>query len=259
MTLSVFITGGASGIGAATARRIVKDGGHVAIVDLKLADAEKLAEELGPTAIPLGANTLIEEEVAAAHAAAAAAMPPITGLVNSAAAQPTTTPIEALSPAEFERVLTSHVTGTLVPSKIVGAAMAERGRGAIVNLASVLAFRCGPVLSYGAGKAGIVSLTESLAVHWGRKGVRVNAVAPGWTETPFIEQRREIFGRIAAANAMGRILQPAEIAEVICFLLSPAASAVTGTTVVCDGGYLAASGWMPYGGPPGAAAGGSHG
>jgi NAD(P)-dependent dehydrogenase (short-subunit alcohol dehydrogenase family) len=96
----------------------------------------------------------------------------------------------------------------------------------------------------------VVSLTESLAVHRGRKGVRVNAVAPGWTETPFIQHRREMFDGIAAANAMGRLLQPEEIGEVIHFLLSPAASAITGTTVVCDAGYLAASGWAPYGGPP---------
>lgn len=250
MTLSVFITGGASGIGAAAARRIVRDGGHVAIVDLNIDNAKALADELGSRSIALQANTLSEEDVRAAHAAAASAMPPINGLVNSAAAQPTGVPIEALSPAEFDRVLNSHVTGTMIPCKIVGAAMAERGRGAIVNLASVLAYRSGPVLAYGAGKAAIVSLTEALAVHWGKKGVRVTAVAPGWTETPFIQHRRDMFERIAQSNAMGRLLQPDEIGEVIHFLLSPAASAITGTTVVCDGGYLAASGWNPFGGPP---------
>lgn len=250
MALSVFITGGASGIGAAAARRIVRDGGHVAIADLNLSAAEALAGQIGANAIALKADTLDEAEVRKAFAEAERALPPINGLVNSAAAQPTATPIENLEPEEFDRVLNSHVTGTLIPCRVVGAAMAARGKGAIVNLASVLAFRSGPVLAYGAGKAGVVSLTESLAVHWGRKGVRVNAVAPGWTETPFIQHRREMFDRIAAANAMGRLLQPEEIGEVIHFLLSPAASAITGTTIVCDGGYLAASGWAPYGGLP---------
>lgn len=250
MALSVFITGGASGIGAAAARRIVRDGGRVAIVDLNLSAAEALAADIGAGAIALQADTLVEADVRAAFAKAETVLPPINGLVNSAAAQPTATPIENLEPAEFDRVLISHVTGTLIPCRVVGAAMAARGQGAIVNLASVLAFRSGPVLAYGAGKAGVVSLTESLAVHWGRKGVRVNAVAPGWTETPFIQHRREMFDRIASANAMGRMLQPEEIAETIFFLLSPAASAITGTTVVCDGGYLAASGWAPYGGLP---------
>lgn len=250
MTLSVFITGGASGIGAATARRIVKDGGYVAIVDLNLEAAQALAGELGRNAVALKADILREDEVRAAHEKAAAALPPITGLVNSAAAQPRPAPIEDLAPEEFDRVLNSHVTGTLIPCKVVGSAMAARGRGVIVNLASVLSYRSSPALSYSAGKAGIVSLTESLAVHWGKQGVRVVGVAPGWTETPFIQHRRDMFERIAASTAQGRMLQPEEIAEVIYFLLSPAASAVTGTTVVCDGGFLAASGWGPYGGPP---------
>jgi NAD(P)-dependent dehydrogenase (short-subunit alcohol dehydrogenase family) len=239
MTLSVFITGGASGIGAATARRIVKDGGHVAIVDLNLDLAQALALELGGHAIALKADIQNEAEVVAAHAEAAQALPPLTGLVNSAAAQPRPAPVEDIAPAEFDRVLTSHVTGTLIPCKVVGSAMAARKRGAIVNLASVLSYRSSPALSYSAGKAGVVSLTESLAVHWGKKGVRVNAVAPGWTETPFIQHRRDMFDRIAASTAQGRMLQA-----------EPAASAVTGTTIVCDGGFLAASGWGPYGGPP---------
>jgi NAD(P)-dependent dehydrogenase (short-subunit alcohol dehydrogenase family) len=250
MSLSVFITGGASGIGAAAARRIAKDGGHVAIADLDMSAARALASEIGANALALQIDILDEASVRQAFAEAERALPPINGLVNSAAAQPTRTPIEDLEPEEFDRVLNSHVTGTLIPCRVVGSAMARRGKGAIVNLASVLAYRSGPVLAYGAGKAGVVSLTESLAVHWGKKGVRVNAVAPGWTETPFIQQRREMFDRIAAANAMGRLLQPQEIGEVINFLLSPAASAITGTTVVCDGGYMAASGWAPYGGLP---------
>jgi len=250
MTLSVFITGGASGIGAATALRIVKDGGYVALVDLNLELAQAIAVELGGHAIALKADIQNEAEVRAAHEQAEAALPPLNGLVNSAAAQPGPAPVEDLSPLEFDRVLTSHVTGTLIPCKVVGSAMAARGRGAIVNLASVLSYRSSPALAYGAGKAGVVSLTESLAVHWGKKGVRVNAVAPGWTETPFIQHRRKMFDRIAASNAQGRLLKPEEIGEVIHFLLSPAASAVTGTTVVCDGGFLAASGWGPYGGPP---------
>lgn len=250
MTLSVFITGGASGIGAATARRIVKEGGHVALLDLNLEAAQALAAELGGHAIALEADIMNEDAVRAAHAKAAAALPPITGLVNCAAAQPRPAPIEDLAPEEFDRVLNSHVTGTLIPCKVVGSAMAARGRGAIVNLASVLSYRSSPALAYSAGKAGIVSLTESLAVHWAKKGVRVVGVAPGWTETPFIQHRREMFDRIAASTAQGRLLQPEEIAEVIYFLLSPAASAVTGTTIVCDGGFLAASGWGPYGGPP---------
>jgi len=87
-------------------------------------------------------------------------------------------------------------------------------------------------------------------VHWAGKGVRVNAVAPGWTETPFISQRKAQWDAIRNANPSGRLLQPEEIAEVICFLLSPAASGITGATIPVDAGFLAGSGWAPYGGFP---------
>lgn len=248
--LSVIITGGASGIGAATARRVVRDGGQVGLIDLNVDGAQALAKLLAPNAFVARADTTREADVHAAHDVLSKQLPPINGLVNCAAITPTATPIEDLAPEAFDRVLHSHVTGTFVPCRVVGSAMAKHGAGAIVNLASVLSFRSGPVLAYGAGKAGIVSLTEALAVHWAKKGVRVNAVAPGWTETPFINRRRDHFDTIRAATPMGRLLQPAEVAEVIYFLLSPAASGVTGTTVPCDAGYLAGGAWAAYGGFP---------
>lgn len=110
MTMSVFLTGGASGIGAATARRIVSDGGHVAIVDLNLEGAQALSAELGPCTIAVAADTTSEDEVRAAHAGAGKRLPAFTGLVNCAAAMPAATPIESLQPDEFDRVLRSHVT-----------------------------------------------------------------------------------------------------------------------------------------------------
>lgn len=247
---TIVITGGASGIGAATARQLAAGGAHIGLIDLDLDRAEALAGEIGAKAMAVWADTTSEPAVRAAHDKIAGRLPPITGLVNSAAAMPSALPIEELEPSEFDRVLLSHVTGTYIPCRVFGAAMAARGKGAIVNLASVLAFRPGPVLAYGAGKSGVVSLTEALAVHWATKGVRVNAVAPGWTQTPFISRRRAAFDTITAHVPMGRLLQPSEIAEVICFLLSPAASGMTGATIPCDGGYMAAAGWGPYGGLP---------
>lgn len=249
-SLSVVITGGASGIGAATARQIVRQGGHVGLIDINLEAAERLAKELGPKAMAAKASVTEENELRTAHARFASRLPAINGLVTAGAMQPTRTPIEDLPAEEFDRVLHSHVTGTLMPCKVFGGEMARRGNGSIVNLASVLAYRPGPVLAYGAGKSGVVSLTEALSVHWAMKGVRVNAVAPGWTETPFIAQRKAQWDAIRNANPSGRLLQPEEIAEVICFLLSPAASGVTGTTIPVDAGYLAGSGWGPYGGFP---------
>lgn len=250
--LSVVVTGGASGIGAAVSRRVVAAGGRVAILDLNVAAAQALAQELGPSALAAPGDVLDEAGLRTVAEAIAGRMPPANGLVNCAGIAQVPTAIEDFSTEQWSRILDSHLKGTYVACRVFGAAMAARGAGAVVNTASVLAFRPGPVLAYGAAKAAVVNLTEALAVQWARRGVRVNAVAPGWTDTPFLRpkerQGERDFAPILRATPMGRLMQPSEIAEVIHFLLSPAASAVTGATVPCDGGVIAGSGWGPYGG-----------
>lgn len=248
--LCVIVTGGASGIGEAAVRRIVAAGGHAGIVDLNGDACAALAGELGARVASASADMRDEAAVTAAHDLLARQLPPITGLVNSAAMTTRFSRIEDFPPDEFEEVLLSHTRGTYVPCRVIGSAMARRGTGAIVNLASVLSFRSGPVLGYTMGKAGIVNLTETLAVQWAKSGVRVNAVAPGWTDTPFIRRPGRDFSHVINATPMGRLLKPEEVAEVIYFLLSPAASGMTGATVPVDGGYLAGTGWAPFGGVP---------
>lgn len=251
--LSVIITGGASGIGAATARRVVAAGGWVGIIDLNAEGADALARELGQSATAHTASVLDEEALEAAWRALSSRLPPVNGLVNCAGVPPVPRAIEDYPIAEWNRIVESHLTGTYVPCRVIGSAIAASGAGgAIVNLASVLSFRAGPVLAYGAAKCGVVNLTEALAVHWARRGVRVNAVAPGWTDTPFLRPKERQGERdltpILNATPQRRLMQPAEIAEVIYFLLSAASSAVTGATIPCDGGVIAGSGWAPYGG-----------
>lgn len=249
---SIVITGGASGIGAAVARHVIDAGGYVGIVDLNAERARSYAMELGERAVGMAADVSDYASMMGAHQTLADRMPPINGLVNCAGAPPVPTPIETQSVEDWERVLDSHIKTTYVSCKVVGSAIAARGEGAIVNIASVLAFRPGPVLDYGPGKSAVVSLTQSLAVHWAPRGVRVNAVAPGWTDTPFLRPdargRKRDMAPIINATPMRRLLRPSEIANVVCFLLSPAASAVTGATLPCDGGVIAGSGWAPYGG-----------
>lgn len=250
----VVVTGGASGIGAAVAKKVIDAQGYVGILDLHADRLHACIAALGHRAVGVPVDVGNVDAMTQAHQTLMERLPPIDGLVNCAGAPPVPTPIETQSVAEWERILDSHVKTTYVSCKVIGSAMAQRGRGAIVNTASVLAFRPGPVLDYGPGKSAIVSLTQSLAVHWAAKGIRVNAVAPGWTDTPFLRppergEQRDLTP-ILRATPMGRVLQPSEIANVIQFLLSDAASAVTGVTLPCDGGVIAGSGWAPYGGFP---------
>lgn len=251
---SVVVSGGASGIGAAVCRRIIEAGGHVAILDVNLKAAEILSDELGSRALAVHADVLDEASLVTTKLKLVDWLPPINGLVNCAGIAQVPTSIENYPVEAWARVVDSHLRGTYVSCRVFGTAMAERGFGAIVNVASVLAFRPGPVLAYGPAKAAIVNLTEALAVHWARRGVRVNAVAPGWTDTPFLRPKELIGERdltpILRATPLGRLMKPQEIAEVVYFLLSPAAAVVTGATIPCDGGVIAGSGWAPYGGLP---------
>ena len=250
----VVITGGASGIGAATARRIVAAGGSVGLIDMNREGAEALAAELGDAALAATADAGDEASVHAAFETFGAHRSALRGLVNCAGLAQIPTPIEAYPVEAWQRIVDSHLRTTYVACRIVGSAIAAQGGGAIVNLASVLSFRPGPVLAYGPAKAGVVNLTAALAVQWAHRGVRVNAVAPGWTDTPFLRPKERKGERdltpILAATPLGRLMKPEEIAEVIFFLLSPASAVVTGVTIPCDGGVIAGSGWAPYGGFP---------
>ena len=252
--LSVLITGGASGIGAATAERVLASGGWAVIVDVNRDAMQALANGLGERVILAECDALDEDRLSRALQECEQRIPPINGLVTCAGIPPVPRKIEDTSTAEFCRLVDSHLKGTFIACRVVGGAIAARGGGAVVNLASVLSFRPGPVLGYGAAKAGVINLTEALAVQWASKNVRVNAVAPGWTDTPFLKPKERGGHRdltpILRATPMGRLMQPSEIAQVIFFLLSPAASAVTGATIPCDGGVIAGSGWQPYGGWP---------
>jgi len=137
-------------------------------------------------------------------------------------------------------------------ARSVGVKMAERRHGAIVNVASVAGMTSGPIHAYTAAKAGVIQITQTLAAEWGRRGIRVNAVSPGFTRTAMLEAGiasgaldKKLLER---PTAMNRLVEPIEVAQAIAWLLSPMSSGVTGTNLPVDAGYIAGTTWAAYGG-----------
>nr|WP_255411349.1 SDR family oxidoreductase [Cryobacterium sp. Y50] len=243
------MTGGASGIGAATARRLAGAGYRVVVADLDLDGANRVAAEIGGFAAHV--DVVNEQSVRALLGEVLERWGTPYALVTSAGVTQAPVPAEDLDLPEWQRVMTVNVQGTWLPAQIIGTAMAEEGRGAIATIASVAGMRSMPLHAYSTSKAAVIQLTSNLATQWGSRGVRVNGVAPGYTLTPLLESRiaegeRKI-ERILATNAMGRLVTADEVASTIEFLIGDAASAITGVTIPVDAGWLVTPSWSTYG------------
>jgi NAD(P)-dependent dehydrogenase (short-subunit alcohol dehydrogenase family) len=179
---------------------------------------------------------------------------PIEGLVNAAGVFGKMHPAARVRMENWDREINIDLRGTFLVARAVGIRMAERGRGAIVNVASVAGMTSGPIHAYTAAKAGVIQLTQTLAAEWGRSGVRVNAVSPGFTRTVALEAGIASGaldkGCLSRGTAMNRLVEPIEVAQAIAWLLSPASSGVTGINLPVDAGFIAGSTWAAYGGWP---------
>jgi len=162
--------------------------------------------------------------------------------------------LERVRMEQWDREVNIDLRGTFLVARAAGVRMASRRNGAIVNVASVAGMTSGPIHAYTAAKAGVIQLTQTLAAEWGRAGVRVNAVSPGFTRTAMLEAGIASGAldkeRLARPSAMNRLVEPMEVAQAIAFLLSPQASGITGINLPVDAGFLAGSTWDAYGGLP---------
>jgi NAD(P)-dependent dehydrogenase (short-subunit alcohol dehydrogenase family) len=242
-----FITGAASGIGSACALRFAEEGATLVGFDLRdTPDAAwTTAVACAPAASFSTGDVASEPDVAGAVQAAIRRFGHVDLVVNSAGVAGGG-PVHQVSVEDWDRVLDVNLKGTFLVCKHVIPGMLERRAGSIVNIASVEGLEGSEGGSaYNASKAGVVLLTRNMAMDYGRMGVRVNAVCPGFIDTPLLRQVFDMPGlaefraRIADAHQMGRLGEPREIANAALFLASDEASFVTGHALAVDGGYTA--------------------
>jgi NAD(P)-dependent dehydrogenase (short-subunit alcohol dehydrogenase family) len=250
------VTGGASGIGEACARRLAGGGATVVIADRTEARGTQVAADIGGAFVALDVSDADAIERAAAHVEST--IGPVALLVTSAGILQPPDPPDTLPIDVWDNVMRINLRGTYLTCRAFAAAMLTRREGSIVTVASVTALMSTPLHAYGPGKAAIASLTQSLATEWGRSGIRVNAISPGATRTPALAvaagRGERNVDALIEASALGRLVEPAEIAESVAFLLSARASAITGINLVVDAGWVAAGTWYTYGGVRPAAA-----
>jgi NAD(P)-dependent dehydrogenase (short-subunit alcohol dehydrogenase family) len=237
------ITGVSSGIGAACATRFLAEGAVVAGLDVAEPD------DSGRLAGFASADVRDEAAVIAAVAELTAALGGGVDVLLNCAGVAGAMPVHLLPVEEWDRVLDINLKGTFLVCKHVLAGMLERRAGTIVNLASIEGLEANDlVAAYNASKGGVVLLTKQMAIDYGRAGIRVNCVCPGFIETPMTAMLTapgaEVFhDRIADAHMLGRFGRADEVANVALFLASDEASFVTGHAMVVDGGLTAGHRW----------------
>ena len=241
-----FVTGGASGIGLCAVEALAEAGAHVVIADLKQEAIDAAIQGLGAKGHVVEGVVMDVTDSAAVSKIADhlfARLGRIDVLINNAGIARSEIPAEAIEDERWLNVLDVNLNGSFWCARAFGRHMLAQGSGSIVNVGSMSGFivnRPQGQSHYNASKAAVHHLTKSLAAEWGARGVRVNAVAPTYIATPlnaFADKEAPMYRRWIDSTPMARLGEPEEVASVIAFLASDAASLMTGSIVLVDGGY----------------------
>lgn len=247
---NIVITGAASGIGAACARAFAKEGATLLLVDRDAVRLGNIADELA--AASFVADVKDEQSIIAMADYAKEKLGILHAVVTSAGiVQPPYKP-EDMPMELFDDVVAINFRGTFLTLRALMKLMKPGAGGSMVTISSITAERSVPLHVYAPQKAAITNLTMGLAAEWGPKNIRVNAIEPGYTRTPALQEQIDKGHRdetlLAKNSTLGRMVEPHEIADAVMFLCSDQASAITGIALPVDAGFLCAGSWGPYGG-----------
>ena len=241
----VIVTGAGSGIGRVMAQRFAAEGARVAVVDWLGDSAEAVAAEIskaGGRSAAIKADVSSAEDVDSMVREVTSQFGPVNVLINNAAIADGDDVLQ-IDHATWDRDVAVVLKSVFLCSKAVLPSMIERQGGAIVNIASVNGMSALGNEAYSAAKAGVINLTQGIAVRYGGQGIRCNAIAPGTIRTPIWEKRiardPAVFKRLVRWYPLGRVGEPDDVANAAMFLASDEASWITGTVLRVDGGLLA--------------------
>ncbi|HEX4977069.1 MAG TPA: glucose 1-dehydrogenase [Nocardioides sp.] len=239
------VTGAASGIGKATAKRLADEGAAVLVTDIQVEAGEATVAELreqGARAAFARHDVTSEADWQAVVEAAVSEFGSLDILVNNAG-MGDIKPIEETTVEDWQRTVDIDQLGVFLGMKVAAEALKKSGHGSVINVSSIFGTSGGFGVSpaYHAAKGAVRTLTKNVALHWATEGVRVNSIHPGFIATPILEQSRNtpIWDGMIDLTPMARLGKPEEIAAGVAFLASDDASFVTGLELYVDGGYIA--------------------